>query len=871
MSAEVKVIISAVTDKFTKALADAKDKLDKMKTSTPNIQNAEELRTTFSPESFPMFDSIKKSGKLVEDEYNRLENKSQAFKEELYKILQISPEDIYFDPDKLTEKFNLSGEKAEDFSTNLDNLKDYVYLAQKGLGELDLSVENTADSMDRINDVFLTNTNNVMRKASPAYAMLDDALSPVIGKAGLLKLNFSEINQAFEDLKAPEKDAFDINLENLKSSTTNAKKLLKGMNLSSENVEKAMKKVDDIFNENAGTLTKKADPAFAIAEKALQSLGMKGSLMGKQFGEADKEITDTNSPMTEAKKKMSEFGKKTLNGAKSLQWFGFRLMMVGRMFSRALTGNLANVVGLFKDWDKSLMNIASGLAALAMSGLLTADMQESMIENMMEMVQTGTMVEGLFALLSNLFATIGNDVIPILAEPLANLIWNITKAWDEAWPEVEGTVQKIGEIIQTLADIASEEGAGIITNFFNGIKDGLGFLVGLIETLKGSLPSFGYWLGVLIAISPVLSFVGLGLFLLSSAISAVLGPLKFLWTAFDIVGTSMGATPGTLASVSAGFHALLIPMLIIIYVIMGIIKWWDELSANWQSIVIPSLQDLGDAWGRLTGAVGEATSGFDLLKIATYPVYLALSILMVVLSWIIKIVAWLIDRITDLIHIFQAVGSAIDKATGGFLTFVGNVIKAVTGTKEAADGVKESADKAADAVENAGDKIQKAEDDFEISPDLSGVNKQMDDIFGDQKGSTMNNAQTSVDDLTTTITDNTKKWQDSFDNIEVKFGEEIADQVDIAIAAINELSESLSSVGSGTTIVADANKTITNGNLTNPNDYFTPPVDNSTTQQTNYITVDFNNPVISSDVDTENLVDEVSRKLASRINLSRVY
>ena len=456
-----------------------------------------------------------------------------------------------------------------------------------------------------------------------------------------------------------------------------AKQLLDNLNLSSEATAKIMDSLSKVYLKDASAITGKTFPAFKMLEEAFKDSGVKGGILGKETDQLSGEVEDAGKGVNTLSQRLTKFGQKTINGAKSLQWFGFRLMMVGRMFDRMFIGNIQKLLGMFKEWDKSLLNLASGMAALAMSGLLTSEMQEDMIENMMDMVTTGTLVEGIFASLENLFATIGNDVIPILGPAFVTLINTIQDEWEKAWPKIKPTVEEIRGIINEIVYVLEQKGAETIVSFFDGVKNGLGYLSSMINSVKDGLPSFAYWLGVLVALAPVLTVVGLAVFLLSVALTIILAPLKFVWALLGMVGAvGNGEASAGLTTVTAGFIKLLPWLIVIIYFLLALYKWWDELAQFWSVIVGGVLADLNDSINELGRSLGFASGEMDLLKIITAPAAGWLMFLELCIAAVIKVVDLLVDGLRMLIDSFKYfVDNTVVGAIKGFLELLGVIKK----------------------------------------------------------------------------------------------------------------------------------------------------------------------------------------------------
>jgi len=378
-----------------------------------------------------------------------------------------------------------------------------------------------------------------------------------------------------------------------------------------------------------------------------------------------------------------KLGSKLGRSGKMLAWFGFRLTMIGRMFSRQLTKTISKTVGIFKNWDKTIQSIGVGLGFLAASGNLSGDAQNMMIDAMKDAPMVGMQLEGVMAALSALFVNIGADVLPKLASAFLDLIVVLNDVWSENSEKFKPIIDKIAdETIPKLIDVIKSVGPEAIEGFLNGLNSGIKAITGIIDNFDIWMPKIGETTGYLIAMSPVLTALGLGFFGLSvimQTISIIFGAISGTIGLLTTTVQASGQAAGVMATVLNG--PLILALGAVALLVATIILWWEELTDAWNMLVAPAIEALQKAFGHLYNSLGINIDWMDALKRATAPVAVALELIMAVVGFLITAFAFLIDKIADLIDWLKTITDPLAAAQDA-IAGISKSIKGVLGIKD---------------------------------------------------------------------------------------------------------------------------------------------------------------------------------------------
>lgn len=516
------------------------------------------------------------------------------------------------------------------------------------------------DSYDNLNS-------QIVSKAVPGYSMLADGAKRAGVQGSLLGKNMDEIATTVGDSLDPftkMKGAVDNFQSTLPSAITNMQK----MGISDDNLISMTNGLKDSFLSGLVPSMTRLNPAFgAYLKNVVNAGGASDFLAGntddlnnklETYYRDQKQSNDETATGTERQNNM--FSGLSRTGQK-LAWFGFRLTMVSRIFERTLSGAISGILKEFQQWDKTIESIGTSLGFLASRGLISSDTFGTMIETMQQLPETGQMVDSIFGLLSTLFADMGNTIIPILGPAIIDLVLALIELWNANKDKIIPIIETLAtETIPKLINVLKEYGGPAIDNFFQGLDTGIGIITNLIVALGPFLPQIMSFLGILIALSPIITTVGLGLYLISipiQALSPIVGLLsgafKFLWGIFAegmIGGSTLAEIFGSI-KIAIGLLSPYIAPLIAAFVLI----WaaWDQLTYAWNNSLGPALGDLWTALFGTTGAGLDLGNIFGFIKSALYPVSVALGGVVTVLGMIIEVIAAAVNG-------FKALGYAMD-------------------------------------------------------------------------------------------------------------------------------------------------------------------------------------------------------------------
>ncbi len=428
--------------------------------------------------------------------------------------------------------------------------------------------------------------------------------------------------------------------------------------LSAQNTAKVTASLQAGMESANDALARKFLPNFKELETALRATGYEGGVMSATAEQIERALNQASRSTINVNEGIAKFGKNLGSSGKRLSWFGFRLLMVGRIFTRFITKTLKGAIQGFTKWDDSITQIGTSMGFLAASGMLTADVQNMMVGAMTDLPRVGMMTQGIMGALSALFISMGSTVLPILGGALLDLITAISEVWETTKADLIPIFETLAtETIPSFIDIIKSVGPDAITGFVSGLETGINALTDLLDALEPHLPAFSEFLGYLVGISPLLMAAGMALFFMSV-------PMQLLSSTIGIMSGAFGTVKGAIASTSLGFTGLGIVLLIIAGFVAALILHWDELVAFWGKTVGPAIERLFNAFGDLSEALGGSKTAMGLLKGATIPFKIALQVVMIALGGIISMIETVIISITWLVNAFKRAGKWISSIFG---------------------------------------------------------------------------------------------------------------------------------------------------------------------------------------------------------------
>jgi len=367
-----------------------------------------------------------------------------------------------------------------------------------------------------------------------------------------------------------------------------------------------------------------------------------------------------------------------------LGWLGFRLVMMGRIIMRWLLAPLRRAIRILTDWERSIDYVTTTLGLMAASGELTGERQERLLETIRQLLEVGPPFAAAFGYMSSALmklATIAAPaLIPLFLE-LGDLLYDLMPVIQEyVVPVIEQITEQFREWVPTLLEIARIA----IPAFMEGVRTMLPLLMGFLESLMPLIPWLARAAGFLAPLAPLMVAAGMALYFLSPLLTLVTGLFRIFGFALMPLLKLLGIKVGLLSQTATGAVALAVPLKALIpvvaalaYVIIGIIAWWQELSAVWNRTVGPALGNLSSAFGELSDAIGITVDWMAIIKAATTPVYLALTGLMTAFGALLDAIAALVRGLADLERRLGWIKSSIRTVNEAFSGFTRGLSRAV--------------------------------------------------------------------------------------------------------------------------------------------------------------------------------------------------
>ena len=688
---------------------------------------------------------------------------------------------------------------------------------------------------------------------------------------------------------------------------------VKKYGLTVSNTRILQQQIFDDMESQMDAVYSKAIPMYAALKEALRAVGYEGPLWRASIEQINAAMERHNSTLSRMLDKYSKLNSRLSMVGKRLAWFGFRLTMIGRMFSRNLNKILGKTIGQFKGWEKTIKSLATGLAFLIATGVGSGKAIQQSLDAMQKAPRVGMMMQGVLSQIAALFTNIGADVLPILLPAISDLIVALGELWKTSKDDVMEVFKDLAHrVIPDFINIIENEGPAAIKAFASGLASGVETLIGFIKWMGKGIGRVLDFMGWLMGMGPLVSGIGLALFGLSIALQAlgvaggaIIGVIKLFQEMKLKAGLAKAAIAGDYiprikeaillmrgAWHQAGGSVLgfirnlvsLNPVVaIIIAVVATLILWWKELSGVFKMTVGPAIKGLMEAWKELNKVFNIGKAVMTALKIATAPIAAALSILMVILSGLIGIVSTAIRFIAGLGQAFKNwLKPKIDALIAPLKT-VGDILsKLFPKLFKAPNDLKMAMDDSKNAVDNLKDSLY----DFK-PPDY---NDQMKDMIDD-----LGLTETGVDGVKNSLAGLADFTVPTFDAMGGSL-DGLSDQMkDFIVMSDAMTAVTVESAGAARTAMSEYDKLeqsrIQTGftgylktggdelgdllrkqsdddlmNLIGVGGEFNQP---ATIHQTIPIEITINIENLSSEVDMDTLVDEMSRELANKIE--RVY
>jgi hypothetical protein len=355
-----------------------------------------------------------------------------------------------------------------------------------------------------------------------------------------------------QELKAMGKE-----FQKIKSAGERVDKMLRNSTLSGEAFTRAQALMREGTRRTIDEALLPHSRHLQILKEGLNAAGIETGVYGKSIEELFKQtrqiIQEERKVVEQRKKrgKQDRDGKKgtdaltnTFRGAgRTMAWFGFRLMIMGRIMSRFLTKTLNNALKAFTDWEKTISNIGFALGWLAAQGNLTEDAQQRMLDVMTGMPQIAMDFQAASMNLGSAWATLGMDILPMVSDAFNRLADIIGIIWQEHGPAVIATLQKLVDgPLERLFSILETHGGPMLEAFAEGLDMAAGALVWLFEALEPHLPAIAKFLGILLGLAPILTIVGVSIAAMAvpfQLISSFSGPIIKLFSGLKTIFTGL--------------------------------------------------------------------------------------------------------------------------------------------------------------------------------------------------------------------------------------------------------------------------------------------------------------------------------------------
>ena len=421
--------------------------------------------------------------------------------------------------------------------------------------------------------------------------------------------------------------------------------------------------VQDQINQVAQSLIKSEgqmdEQTASIWRNIVATLGWRdaASLLGRAIDRIRKQMRRNQRETRNQIRWLSRLEREFYRAGWRLGWFGYRMVMIGRIVTRWLMTPIRRVIRDLSAWDKSMNTVATTMGFMAAAGELTAERQAFLESTLERLAELGPEFAAAWGYLQSALIALSAEAGPPLIElfySLGDLIRELTPIIaDVAVPAIQELVSTIIQILPSLRPILEVA----IPEFIRGLQSTLPVMFAFVNAVKPLIPLFARLAGMIAPLAPVLTGIGMALYFLSPAFEVLSGVLRAVSFLFGQFSVAAGA-------VSIPLSALIPIILAIAYAVTTLIVHWERLVNSWNTIVGPGIEHLSAAFGRLSSALGISVDWLGVLRIVTEPLARQFEMFFAVLRVGIELFAWIIDRAADIINFFKSLGSWIATAMG---------------------------------------------------------------------------------------------------------------------------------------------------------------------------------------------------------------
>jgi len=567
------------------------------------------------------------------------------------------------------------------------------------------------------------------------------------------------------------------------------------------------------YTDTAETIARKTVPQFNMFSSVMKDAGYKGQIFGQNF---DILIKKAKGMMFFNKigKNLKSFSKTVGLVGNRFLWVGFGMMMAGRMLQKTIMKPVTNSIKLFQKWDKSVQSIGTSMGMLAAFGLGSASSINDMTDAMKILPTIGMQVQGVMGAVSALFVNIGAAVLPVLLPAIMDVIDALSALWKENKENVVTTLQNlVDNVLPALINFLENSGDSFMKGFLSGLEKAGEGIIWFFNFLDEHSETIGYFSGLLLGIAPLLTTIGMTFYLLSI-------PIQLLSVVISTAGSLIYGFLGAVWSIAPAFAPFIAVLAVVMGVLGAFIFHFDELKKVFMDAVVPAVDNLIDAFKDLLGlGAWKRFSAFfvPFIKVIIAGVGVWINVFAALIQTIANVIDWFQNLITTLKKdLGEAVSWIKTKISGLTLIFEQKFGAVKEYIQSLIDGIVSLKENISNAVGIIKDKISGITDKF------SFLGKISDKLFGHS------------------------------------IGEDIKAQMEMA-------SESFKNLNIETSLASDQLRKVPRTiPLEIPEDMLVPAVP-ETTQQVIYINIEMNIESISSDMDIEEISNEVSMRIAEKI------
>ena len=249
-----------------------------------------------------------------------------------------------------------------------------------------------------------------------------------------------------------------------------------------------------------------------------------------------------------------------------LSWFGYRMVMVGRILSRAWIPRVQDAVAALVNWQKTLPTVMLAIGMLAGTMNLTQERFEGLWDTATRIIEQGPEMEAAWfhfsAALLGISAIIGEQVKPLLFA-LGDMLLRLAPVIETTLaPALQSLVDMIIQNLPLIEQIIAQA----LPAFAEGFKLGAQAMITFMKFFAPVLPGLAKLLGVMLAFAPILEPIGHLLYFVGTAFAGLAMTVAFVSSVLSIAQTALSTLAMTLGLTNPATAALIAVVMVAIYV-----------------------------------------------------------------------------------------------------------------------------------------------------------------------------------------------------------------------------------------------------------------------------------------------------------------